>query len=334
MSGIMDNFWAIYAIQAFLHSIVTAVLVNSAVLSWNFIDPSVKQRFRFLALALPLISFPIFHLLSPQRGTIFFRLSSLFDSARWLSLKVFGVSLLTVLMAIFALTALVFIVQELIPIFAHFLQQRREEPQPAEASDELDPQVSAKLLRALAPLPLEEDRVEIIDDEDLYLYSSTGLAPRVFITVGLVRTLDTPQLSAALAHETAHIMRNRRPMLVIAYLLRALLFFNPVIMTVFRKMAHEEEQVCDDIAVRITGDPESLARAVELFSSQKAAPHTQPEPDQRAGAITNLEQYSHDLLLQSRADRLREGLSDIQESWKLPYVLTLAGALWMSYFIV
>jgi Zn-dependent protease with chaperone function len=329
-----NSFWATYAVQAFLHSIVTAVLVNSALLSWNFLDPAVKQRFRFLALALPLVSFPLFHTLVPERRTIFFRLESLFDSTRWLSLQMFGVSLLMVLMAIFALTALVFIVQELIPIITHFLQQRQSEPPPSESQDELDEQVSDKLVLALEPLPLEEDRVEIIDDDDLYLYSSTGLDPRVFISVGLVQALDTPQLSAALAHETAHILRNRKPMLVVAYLLRALLFFNPIIMTVFRKMAHEEEQVCDDIAARITGDTESLAQAVELFSSQKSEPQEQKGPARKPGAVASLEEYSHDLLLQSRAARLREGISEVQEKWKLPFVLTMAGALWMSYFIV
>jgi len=38
-----------------------------------------------------------------------------------------------------------------------------------------------------------------------------------------------------------------------AYLLRVLLFFNPVAMIEFRRLAHEEEKVCDDIAIELTG---------------------------------------------------------------------------------
>ena len=49
----------------------------------------------------------------------------------------------------------------------------------------------------------------------------------------LVGALSVEQLQAALAHEFAHVVRSRRPLLIAVYLLRIVMFFNPVVLVAF-----------------------------------------------------------------------------------------------------
>jgi Zn-dependent protease with chaperone function len=337
MDGFINSQCGMFMIQVFLHSAVTALLADLALLAWGIVDPAVKQRFRFMALALPLVYFPLLYFIAPHRHDTLFRLNALFDSRHWLSPELFmGVSLLPVLVTVFVLTTLIFVVQEVIPIFAHLWEQRKQSPEDADNDSEagLIPGLERKLDEALEPLPIGSELVEILDDNDLYLYSSTGLRPMVFVSSGLLDELGVEELRAALAHEAAHLLRNRKPSLVLGYLLRVCMFFNPVAMVIFRKMAQEEEQICDNIAVRLTGNPEALVRAVELFRSHPGDAHREVPGGTTAKATAALEQYSHDLLLQSRITLIRNSPHNVSGTWKMPFVITLIVSVGINYFIV
>ena len=332
MNTVISSYWGMYAVQTVLHSLVASVLVDCAFIAWDIRTPCMKQRFRFMVIFLPLASFPLYQLMVPRRGDVYFRLESLLDSSTWFSLELWrGIPLFTVFVVILAVSSLIFIVQELLPIFVHMREQVRAADEPvAEAVEEA---LAQKVSKALEGLPFDEQFIEILNDEDLSLFSDTGLNPRIYVSTGLIKTFTIEHLQAALAHEIGHIQRTRRPVLIFAYILRAIMFYNPIAMFEFRKLAQEEEKVCDDIAVSLTGNPEALSEAVEMFrpDPEDVAPGT--DAGKTGGIASSIEHYSHDLLLKSRIQRIGERSQD-DCSWGAPYFVTLALIVVINFFIV
>ena len=147
-----------------------------------------------------------------------------------------------------------------------------------------------------------------------------------------VALLTPEQVRAAFAHEVAHIARNRRPLLMAVFVLRVLMFFNPVSLVKFRQAVRDEEKICDDIAVNLTGDPKALAGALEKFLHQGAeVPDLQ---HQKLHAFTSsLEERNNNLHLESRIKRLRQGPPEPGgRVWPLGAALAVTAVL--NYFIV
>ncbi len=327
-----SSYAGMFALQAALHSLVAMVLAESAIIAWEIGDPAVRQRFRFLVILVPIAFFPLYQFVDPHRGDVYFRFMSLMDSNRWFFLEpVSGMPVLLAVLAIFALTAAVFFLQELMPIAMHLVEKGRggADGEPGE----VDEASERKVQEALDGLPIGMDTVDIFEDAELVIFSSTGFDPKVHVSTGLAGAFTAGQLRVAIAHEIAHIQRSRKPFLIVAYLLRMIAFYNPVSLVVFRKLAQEEEMVCDDIAVQITGDRESLADAVNLL---------RPEDDERAPddeargigrMVSAVERYGLDLMLAHRAERIAEPRDD-ESHWRLPYLVTLASIVGVNYFVV
>jgi len=70
-------------------------------------------------------------------------------------------------------------------------------------------------------LPFDERLVEIIDDDDLALFSFTGLKPTIYVSTGLITTFSIEHLQVAFAHEVAHIHRSIGSALIFDVLLRS-----------------------------------------------------------------------------------------------------------------
>lgn len=327
---LISSYWGMYAVQTVLHSFVASVLAECTFLAWDIKTPFVKQRFRFMIIFLPVILFPVYQIMSPHRGDIYFRLNSLFDSNRWFFLELWGgIPAFTVFAVILALTSLIFLIQELIPIVLHMLEQMRGGGEDsAEAVDEV---MEEKVSRALEGLPFDNNLVEIINDEDLSLFSSTGMNPRIYISTGLIDSFSAEHLQAALAHEIGHIQRSRKPVFIFAYLLRVLMFFNPVAMIEFRKLVQEEENVCDDIAVKLTGNPKALSEAVDMLRPSPEDFTLSSRRKRIAEVASVLENYSHNVVLKSRILRIGQSHDD---SWAAPYFITLALIIGINYFVV
>ncbi len=332
MNTIISSYWGMYAVQTVLHSAIVSVLVDCAFIAWDIRTPSVKQRFRFMVIFLPLASFPLYQFIFPRRGDVYFRLASLFDSSKWLSLEVWpGVPLFTVFFVVLTLSAVIFVIQELVPIFFHMREQVRSADEPVDES--VDEDLARKVSKALEGLPFDEELVEIISDEDLALFSDTGLNPRIYVSTGLIKSFSTDHLQAAFAHEIGHIRRTRKPVLIFAYILRVLMFYNPVAMFEFRKLAQEEEKVCDDIAVALTGKPEALSEAVDMFRPALEDVNPGTGPGGAGGIASAIEHYSHDALLKSRIQRIGERRRD-GAHWGVPYAVTLAVSVGINYLVV
>ncbi len=332
INSFIFSYWGMYVVQNIIHSIIAFLIVECAIVSWKIRSPQLKQSFRILVIFLPLIAFPFYQFFSPHRGDIYFRLSSLLDSNRFLFLEICcGITLLYIFIILLLLTSLVFFFQELMPVIFDILKKNPVADD--EVIEETDTSTELKINDALNGLPINRESVEIIRDDDLVLFSSTGLMPKIYVSTGLIKTFNVEHLNVAFAHEIAHIKRSRRPVLILAYLFRIIMFYNPVAMFQFRRIAQEEENVCDSMAVLMTGKPEILKEAVEMLR-----PPSEDVVSEKGKGIDSIikavENYSHDILLKGRIERIESYNNDDIAWWGVPYCITAAFIVLINYYIV
>jgi Zn-dependent protease with chaperone function len=203
----------------------------------------------------------------------------------------------------------------------------------APVAEVVEEAVELKVSEALNGLPIERGAVEILHDEDLVIFSSTGLHPRIFLSIGIIKSFTSDHLRAAFAHELGHIRRSRRPVLILAYLLRVCMFYNPVALFEFRKMAQEEEDVCDDFAVALTGKPAALSEAVDMLRPEPEDYDVGPGRGGVRSIASAIEYHSHNALMKGRMLRIAQPHAD-DSSWGVPYAATLALIVGINYFIV
>lgn len=328
LSVFFNSYPGRYIAQSFLHALIAAIITDRALHVWNISNPLIRQRFRLIVVLLPVLLFPLFQLINPERGDISFRLNSLFDINRWLNLELWGVVPLGwfFISIIFIATA-IFLFQEMIPILKHIFESKKS------AYDTKDSDDYPVVRQAMEPLPVEKPEVFIFDDDEYVLFSTTGKNAAVFISTGIIKTLTVEQLQAAITHEIAHIIRNKRPFLIMIFLFRVIMFFNPVVLLEFRRITQEEEKICDDITVSLTKKPHALYETLKkLYHKDKNINPLQ------LGNLSEmrdtLEEYSHNIHIENRIVRLEK--TSIQESYgewpRLIFtVIIIAG---ICYFVV
>jgi hypothetical protein len=328
ISGFFNSHAGMYITQSFFHSLIAVLVVNASLEAWKITDPLIRQRFRLIVVFFPLVSYPLFQMINPQRGSISFRLDAFLDANRWLNLELWGkvpVGLLFMLLLVF--TALVFLFQEMVPIVRQTILSRNREF----AGEKPDNDGAVRTALALLPDPRPD--VFLIDDDEFLMYSTTGKRQAVFLSTGFAKALTVEELRAAIAHEIGHIARSRRPLLMVVYLLRMMMFFNPVILTEFRRIVQEEERICDDFAVSLTGNSLALAETLRKFYYADDDPN--PASQKRGqGLRERLEEYSHAMLLESRISVLEEGLAGKKGGELFVGILTFMMILFISYSVV
>src|SRR5262245_43547597 len=100
------------------------------------------------------------------------------------------------------------------------------------------------------------------------------LCPIVLLPVTAITGLNEDQLRAVLAHELAHIRRHDFLVNVMQRCIESILFYHPAVWWLSARIRAEREHCCDDLAVRVCGDPFIYAQAlVELERVRTAIPH-------------------------------------------------------------
>lgn len=327
--NIFHTYLGMYMAQSFIHALIATIITGAAIEAWKIESPNVRQRFRLSVILIAIFSFPAYQFINSERSTLFFRANALFDSNRWLDIQLLNVIPLHLfVVVIFAVTTLIFIFQEMLPILRHFIVSTVE-PQIAV----IKPGEESPVRRALRPLSRILPEVFIVHDDESVLFSTTFKNPAIYISVGLAKRLTAEQLQAAVAHEIAHIKRSKRPILLAGFILRMLMFFNPVVLVEFRRAIRNEEKICDDIAAGITGKPGILADALKLFYSPEEEAEAE-QSDERPVFKVRLEEYSHTLQLETRIARLEQwnGIAE-SRSW-FPFLLSITVILVVNYFVV
>jgi len=317
-----------YIVQSFYHSAIAAAVIEIAIKVWGIRNPKVRQRLLLIVIIFPVFSFPVYQAINPQRSSVSFRLDALFDSSRWLDMELWGVVPIRYgFFLVLFLTAVIFFFQELVPILRHTYESK-DLGIPGVRAEEHS--LTAQVCK---DLPVEEADIFVLQDDGVVLFSTTGRKGSIYLSSGLLHVLDREQVRAAVAHEFAHVMRSRRPLLVALFLFRVLMFFNPVVLMEFRRIVQEDEKICDDIAVSLTRNPNALADALrKLYLVEEEG--TQGRTKTLRNEMESLELYSHRLNIESRITRLEKGIANAGDKGWFATVLAIVVVLVMNYFIV
>jgi Zn-dependent protease with chaperone function len=331
----LNSYWGIFIVQSFLHSFIAMIVINVAVRAWRLESPVIRQRFFFMVILTPVLSVHLFQALDRARGTVGFRSGALFDSMRWLNLEIAGtVPLGAVLIFLLGLTSVIFFFQEFLPVLKQTFPRKHHYFEMEKAGEDPRVEEALKGLPGEKGFPGERPRVRVLEEDDEFLiFSKFGSSPTIFVSTGLLDGLDAKQLRAALAHEMVHIRRSRRPILVVIFLLRMLMFFNPIILLEFRRIVQEEEKICDEKSVSMTGDARALADTLSRFEYKDGEAR---EGNSRLAALGGiLEEYSHNFLIEERIRRLI-GRKKMQKSEPhfFKMALTFSAILLLTYFVV
>jgi len=327
LTNLFNAYPGIHVVQAFLHSLSAAIIADRAIVAWNIRSPVIRQQCYLIAVFGPVFSYPLYQWINPDRGSMHFRLGTLFDSSRWFNLELWDVlpaGLLLVL--VLAVATAIFLRQELIPILRH-------RPGPADpASRIVRATQGSPAASAAEGLADEAPDIFIVEDDDPAIHSVTSRSPAIYLTTALVRSLQPAELRVAIAHEVAHMRRSRRPLLMVAYVMRVLLFFSAATLVAFRKAAAEEEKICDDWAVKVTGRPDALAAVLEKLRHSDAY---EIEDGEAGQGLRSIEQTSYDLMVRERIRRLADGVSTTADTGEwLKFAVTVASIAILNYYIV
>jgi len=88
------------------------------------------------------------------------------------------------------------------------------------------------------------------------------LRPVVLVPTSVLTGLTPSEIECLLAHELAHIRRHDYLVILLQCVVEVLLFYHPAVWWISRRLRHEREQVCDELAVSVTGDRVAYSRAL------------------------------------------------------------------------
>lgn len=327
LSSFFSSFFGIYLTQSCIHALIATLVVDRAIQIWEIDDPLIRQRFRIIIIFIALFSCPVYQLMNADRGSIAFRLGTLFDSSRWLNLELWHIPPLSLFFTcLLFFTSAVFLFQELIPIVKHTAGSDQT-PYKWEKLDEQSEIVNNfNLLKGEAG---NTPDFYVTTNEYPILFARTGKKPSIHLSTGIIASLNAEELQGAIAHETAHILRNKKPLLIIVFFLRIFLFFNPVVLLEFRRIVMDEEKICDDMAIVSTRNPHALAETLKkLYYNPEASAG---EPDRGFSAW----HQGHDTHVEQRIKRIEGGAAQqhARKQWGRLIIVSVF-IIVINYFIV
>jgi beta-lactamase regulating signal transducer with metallopeptidase domain len=86
--------------------------------------------------------------------------------------------------------------------------------------------------------------------------------PIVLVPAWFFTGMDADQCEAVILHELAHIRRHDFLTNILQILIKTVFFYHPAVQYISKGIDADREHSCDDIAVTMTNNPESLARAL------------------------------------------------------------------------
>ncbi len=293
-----------YIVQAVFHSAIIAIVAEGMISLWHIQRPLLQIKFRLLSLLLPSLYLPIYFIFYPVRGGEYFQNRvSLIDFNQWLGLRLPGNLALWHLFALLlALTTLYFLIKEAIPSLKYYFSKRHSLPAiNARQFPKLDMVLTTLTKRGftLSAMYLAPDKVPV---------AHTIGRRMLVISAATIDMLDSEELEATIAHELAHTMRQGYVIVSLLWVLRSLMFFNPVALLIFRRIINDNEKLCDDIAVSATGKRLALASALLKVSHYSAASPLAARAGRTAVwwliPVRNIPYHAHRELTRNRVERI------------------------------
>lgn len=248
--------------------LVAAGMVEAVIRLWRVEAPEQALHLRRLALVLPVLV-PAAIWATTTIGFFPARLT-LFDVRLWLNLTApGGVRLWAAAAAVAAITIGFFIAQEALPV----LIRHREEIRAARRYRTGEfPALDAALADASIAFGGLALPVWIGDDGGPVACVAGPWRPRLLVSRRLLALLPPRELAAAVAHETAHVLREDLWLGWAWFVVRAVQCFSPAALLVFRWTLQDQERACDRVAAERIGDREALASALRRVHAGTAPP--------------------------------------------------------------
>ena len=298
-----------YVFQCLLHSFIIAFVIEALLKIWREERPLLRLRFRLLVILIPVLSFPLYQLVYPQRGSFGFRRSlAIFDINQWLLIGLGdGILVWHAALVLLGVVTAVFLLQEAIPILLAYLH--REACKTIYKSGTI-PKLDIVLEELKQKSSFAVPRLFLLTEEEPAIYTNGIRKSSINISWSLIEVLDQEELEGALAHEMAHIMRRDNTIDWVLLLFRFIMFYNPVALVEFRRIIHEREKLCDDIASSLTGKPLAFASSlIKVFRMARANGFAHTPPQYSLGSrilsiVRNLESHSDRVRVEDRIIRM------------------------------
>lgn len=97
------------------------------------------------------------------------------------------------------------------------------------------------------------------------------LKPMILVPAGFLANLPYSQVEAILLHELAHIRRQDYLVNLFQNFAENVFFFNPAVLWLSKLIKEEREHCCDDLAIGVMQNKNSLVNALVLFQEYKSA---------------------------------------------------------------
>jgi beta-lactamase regulating signal transducer with metallopeptidase domain/protocatechuate 3,4-dioxygenase beta subunit len=152
--------------------------------------------------------------------------------------------------------------------------------------------------------------------------------PAIVMPEGLAPLLDDQQLAGVLTHEAAHVARHDTAMALVQQLARIAFWWNPLVRAMNGQINQLRERICDDHAIKRTGDGVPLAEAIIKVAEWSTARHVRLPL-----AVTLLDD---DDSMEGRITRLAQGgraVSVKLNAWSAALIVLFAGLLAAVLFI-
>jgi beta-lactamase regulating signal transducer with metallopeptidase domain len=314
-----SSYIGMYIVQTCLHCLIAVLIVATAAYIWEIDMPGIKQVFFYIPIIFSPMFYIVYQIINPTRGSISFRAHSLFDVNSWLFYKIYNFYPLMILFLMLIFISIVlFIFQEILPIIYYKVKCLF-----AGASSDCYLVIFdfPVLLDILKEYPFKEYNIQVVDDIDIILFSTTGKRDIIYISKAVVEQLNNEELKSVIAHEVAHIGRNKKYILILVYFFRILQFYNPMVLLGFRRIIDIEEMLCDDLAVSLTDNRKALADALyKLFIKDSEINNN----------MTSGENYK----ILRRIDRLNNNKEQVDKRYKGKLIFIVITIFVINYFIV
>ncbi len=257
-----------WATESILHGIVAASVVGLLLRIHSVRAPRTRVAFWMIALACPVVLTPFFGLACPWRSSEVFRDNwALFSSSHFLPLGWLTAHLGTDLAVLAGLAGSMLYLRDLLPMLLDWLRSNAGRGPFIPIPDALEQALARACAGLAAPMP----RLLVRPSQQPVLICRGLRRPTIVASAGLATVLSPNELSAAFAHEVAHIQA-RDPALGWALMVvRTLYCFNPAVQLMARAVAGELERKADQAAARFVGSPGPVASSLRKLASAKAS---------------------------------------------------------------
>lgn len=140
----------------------------------------------------------------------------------------------------------------------------------ATAIDEAPEAVRASFVRISGVLGIRRDVVLRVSSAIAGPITVGAVRAMVLLPVSAVTLLGPEELEMVLAHELAHVRRADFFWNLLQTLVETLFFFHPAVWWIGKRIRHERELCCDDLALKIYPNPVTYATALFRLEEQRA----------------------------------------------------------------